>query len=175
MAEPFSHLVSRFFDVLFARPLIRSERAAVEAWLGPSMSSVFYQQADPDQRHGYHSALTVVALGIGDREIIQSALLHDVGKRHARLGVIGRSVASLLKRLGLPLTDRMSIYIDHGLHAARELAELGAPPLAIDFALHHHGERPDSIDPETWQTLLTADQPPKTGRKAGRGIFSPAR
>ena len=71
--------------------------------------------------------------------------------------------------LGLPLGDRMRSYRDHGLAGAREMAHLGAPSLAIDFAMHHHGERPPTIDPATWRLLLEADQPPKTrSRLRGR-------
>ena len=123
---------------------------------------MFFAQGDPDQRHGYHSALHVIAAGEGSRDVIRAALLHDVGKRHAGLGVMGRSLASVLIVLGLPLSQSMRAYRDHGLVAARELGALGAPSLAIDFAMHHHGDRPPTIDPETWALLVAADEPPKT-------------
>jgi hypothetical protein len=172
MAEPFGHLVRRFFEVLFARPLTRAERAAVESWLGPEMSAPFFAQAPPDQRHGYLAALAVIARGREEPDVVAAALMHDVGKRHSGLGVLGRSLASVLIRLGLPLSERMKNYRDHGIHAARELAELDAPPLAIDFALHHHGKRPPSIDPDTWRALKDADQPAKPRLRWGGGIFS---
>lgn len=101
--------------------------------------------------------MSVVAAGFDDRVVITAALLHDIGKRHARLGIVGRSVASALILLGLPLTGRMAAYRDHGLAAARELADLGAPSLVIDFALHHHGRRPATIDDDTWDVLVAAD------------------
>ncbi len=175
MAEPFSHLIRRFFDVLFARPLTAVEQEAVRAWLGPDMSRLFFAQASHDQRHGYAAALAVIAGGHSDPEVVTAALLHDVGKRHARLGVLGRSLASILIRFGLPLTGRMKAYRDHGLHAARELAEVGAPSLAVDFALHHHGPRPPSIDANTWNALKQADQPAKVKLGKGRGIISTSR
>jgi hypothetical protein len=56
----------------------------------------------------------------------------------------------------------MRVYRDHGLVAARELGAHSAPSLAIDFAMHHHGNRPPTIDPETWALLAAADEPPKT-------------
>ena len=62
----------------------------------------------------------------------------------------------------LPLSERLAAYRAHGLLGAQELGRLGAPALAIDFAIHHHGERPPSIDPGTWQVLIEADEPPKT-------------
>lgn len=122
---------------------------------------MFFAQDDADQRHGYHAALSVIAAGVHEDEVIVAALLHDIGKRHARLGILGRSVASMLILSGLPLSERMRAYRDHGLVAARELAALGGHPLAIDFAMHHHGERPPTIDPRIWDVLVDADQPPK--------------
>ncbi|MFQ5523172.1 MAG: hypothetical protein ACE5F5_06295 [Acidimicrobiia bacterium] len=175
MTEPLAHLVRRFFDVLFARPLTATERAAVRSWLDPEMSRLFFDQASHDQRHGYLAALAVLAAGRAEPETIAAALMHDVGKRHARLGVVGRSVASILVRLRLPLTERMKIYRDHGLHAARELAEVGAPALVVAFALHHHGSRPPSIAPGTWEALKDADQPAKSRLGWTRGITSAPR
>ncbi len=156
-----AHLVSRFLDVATARRLTASERAAVDTWLTPETARLFFAQDDSDQRHGYHAALTVVASGVGDRDVIMAALLHDVGKRHARLGIIGRSAASALILGGLPLTSRMQTYRDHGLVAARELGEHSVPSLVVDFALHHHGERPPTIAPDVWDLLIEADQAPK--------------
>lgn len=125
---------------------------------------MFFAQDDSDQRHGYHAALSVIASGGHDDEVIVAALLHDIGKRHARLGILGRSLASVLILSGLPLSERMRAYRDHGLVAARELSALGGPPLAIDFAMHHHGERPPTIELGVWDVLIEADQPPKRGK-----------
>ena len=157
-----AHLFSRFFDVASARALTSSERSAVSSWLDPELGELFFHQGDADQRHGYHSALHVIAAGEGKSDVIQAALLHDVGKRHAGLGVVGRSLASLLILFRRPLSQSMRAYRDHGLMAARELGARGAPSLAIDFAMHHHGDRPPTIDPETWVLLVAADEPPKT-------------
>ncbi len=156
-----AHLFRRFFDVAVARPLSESERSAVDGWLIPETTTVFFAQGDADQRHGYQAALTVVSAGVDDRDVIAAALLHDIGKRHARLGILGRTLASLMILLRMPLGERMAAYRDHGLLGARELARVGAPPLAIDFAMHHHGARPPSIPSEIWDLLERADQPPK--------------
>lgn len=134
----------------------------MSGWLTPETGAVFFAQGDADQRHGYHAALSLVAAGVADRDVIAAALLHDVGKRHARLGIVGRSLASVMILLRLPLGERLAAYRDHGMVGARELAGVGAPALAIDFAMHHHGSRPPTIKPETWELLVKADQPPKT-------------
>ena len=163
-----AHLFRRFFDVAGARPLTTSERAAVTGWLDDETALIFFAQPDADQRHGYHAALTVVAAGVSEPDVVAAALLHDVGKRHARLGLLGRTLASVMIVLGLPLGKRMTAYRDHGLLGARELGVLGAPSLTIDFAMHHHRSRPPTIDSATWDLLVRADQPPK----ASPGLLS---
>lgn len=170
-----AHLLERFFDVATARRLTTTERAAVSGWLTPETAEIFFSQAHADQRHGYHSALAVIASGVKDDDVVIAALLHDVGKRHSRLGIIGRSVTSVMILLRLPLTERMTLYRDHGLVAARELGSLGVPSLAVDFALHHHGERPPTIAPRVWDLLVAADQPPKPWSAVGAGITSAVR
>ncbi len=154
------HLVRRFFDVVSSRPLDPSERGVVEAWLTPQLAEVFFAQNAADQRHGLHAAQVVISGG-GGSEAVVAGLVHDIGKRHARLGAIGRSMASILIILRLPLTGRMRAYRDHGMSGAAELAKLGAPSLAIDFALHHHRRRPPTIEPEVWELLVAADEPRK--------------
>ena len=161
MPGSLGHLSRRFFDVLAASPLDAAEAAAVEAWLPDAFHTLFFDQQPADQRHGYEAALSVISSGADDSDVIVTALMHDVGKRHSRLGIIGRTVASLLILTGLPMTERMRAYRDHGLIGARDLASVGAPSLAIEFAMYHHGPRPVSFDPEIWEALEQADQPAK--------------
>lgn len=170
MPGSLGHLSSRFFDVLLSRRLDSAERATVETWLTPDLADVFFAQPGADQRHGYEAGLYVVGAG-AEPDVVVAAAMHDVGKRQARLGIFGRVIASLFIMAGLPLSRRMRLYRDHGMTAAAELAALGAPPLAIDFALHHHSERPSSISPGTWALLLLADQP-KTAHHKRVGISS---
>ena len=161
MPGSLSHLARRFFDTLFSRALLSSEIAAIDDWLSTEESAVFYSQSVVDQRHGYHAARSVIAAGVGDTTTIRAALLHDIGKRNARIGILRRSIASLLIGLGWPMTERMALYRDHGEIGSRELADLGCEPLVVEFALRHHRARPLSINAATWHILQTADQPPK--------------
>jgi putative nucleotidyltransferase with HDIG domain len=152
------HLTARFFRVTVARPLDASEHRQVHAVLRPEEYVVFDTQPVIDQRHGFEAMDSVRSVR-GDRVDLQrAALLHDVGKRHARLGVFGRVVASLLAKLHLPVRGRLRLYLEHGRLAADELDRLGAEPIVIDFARDHHGERPSTITVEDWTLLQQADR-----------------
>jgi hypothetical protein len=76
----------------------------------------------------------------------------------------------LLILLRVPLRGRFLAYRDHGEIAAGELALVGAEPLVIEFARHHHQSRPVMIDARTWDLLRSADQPPKTLARTHPGI-----
>ena len=170
-----AHLFHRFFDVLVARRLTDVEVEEVNRWLSPPLASLFFSQPAADQRHGYEAARLVLGTDTTREDVVMAALTHDVAKRLARLGVTGRTFASLLIKAGLPLGQRMSAYRDHGLWGARELRGAGAPPLVIDFAEHHHGERPRSISADDWDLLVSADQPPKAWASLRRWITSSRR
>jgi hypothetical protein len=149
------------------------ERADVRGWLTDELAELFFDQSRSDQRHGYQAGLSVVADGVTDNDVIVAALVHDIGKRNARLGLFGRSLASVLILLGMDrLPDRVAAYRDHGVSGAGDLGRAGAPAVAIDFALHHHGARPPSIPPETWAVLVSADDPAKTSGLRQSGITS---
>ena len=174
MPGSLSHLALRFFDVLTAKPLSASEVDTIESWLAPPLKELFLEQDNVDQRHGYQAAVNVIDQGFHSGDLVTAALMHDVGKRHAHLGILGRTAASLMILARIPLTKRFRAYRDHGSVAAGELAERGASPLAVDFALHHHRERPPSIDRRSWAALVAADQPPNTLFKRHTGISSDA-
>jgi hypothetical protein len=157
------HLTSRFFEVISARPLQATEAAEVSSWLTPGQSWLFFSQTKADQRHGYQAAQTARAGGLG-ASAIRAALLHDVGKRHASLGVFGRTFASLAIKGRMPLTRRWRLYRDHGRIGSGELQAVGSDQLVVDFAHHHHGMRPQSIPEDVWEVLQMADLPAKTGR-----------
>lgn len=172
MPGPPAHLFARFLDVATAPALTAAEIEEVSEWLSPPLADLFFDQPVADQRHGYEAALVVVGARTGEHDVIVAALVHDIGKRHSRLGVIGRSVASLMIKLRLPIPVKARMYRDHGALGARELAYVAAPSLAIDFALHHHGARPESISAETWSVLRAADEPPKPSEIVRTRIMS---
>lgn len=158
MPGSWTHLVARFFDVVTAAPLRPEDRDRLNEWLSPVEQAIFLDQSAADQRHGLECGLEV-AIEHADRpELVRAALLHDIGKRHARLGPTGRVLASVLIRLRFPIGARVRSYEAHGPIGSSELVELGAEPLVVDFARHHHGARPSSIAPGDWELLESVDR-----------------
>ena len=153
----FVHLVARFVRSLTAsRPGI-ADQALVAHHLRAPEATVFWRQPVPDLDHALRGARHVLT-GAPDRtDLVRAFLLHDIGKRHARLGTLGRSIVTALAMLRLPVGGRGRRYLDHAEIGARELADLGAPPLVVGFARHHHHQAPTGIDPADWGLLVAAD------------------
>lgn len=120
--------------------------------------ALFNAQPDADQRHAHDGAAAIAARHPDRHDLVVASLLHDVAKRHARLGPIGRSVATVADALRIPVGGRFAAYTAHGRVGSEELAEAGAPELAIMFARDHHGARPASISPTDWSILIEADR-----------------
>lgn len=144
--------------MLGSRSLAEAERAQTDAWLRDEEHELFFSQPHFDQRHGLESARFVAKQAPGRTDLIRAVLLHDVGKRHARLGPVGRSLASAWSKLGRRPGGRWGNYLDHGRIGAEDLLTAGAEPLVVVFALSHHAGRPESISTEDWALLQRADQ-----------------
>lgn len=165
MPGTLGHLTARFFEVLRSKPLNPAEAEEVSSWLSAELQHLFFAQPPEDQRHGYQAAQVVIASDESSAPVVTAALTHDIGKRHARLGIIGRSLASILIRLHFPLPQRMRIYRDHGAEGAEELARAGAASTVVEFARRHHGSKPAGFDETTWDLLVSADQPQRPNRR----------
>ncbi len=151
------HLAARFFSVVRARPLGPREQAEAASLLRPGERRLFWDQPVADQRHALASARRALREAPGRRDLARAALLHDVGKRHARLGAIGRSLASAAALAGLPRRGRVAAYLDHGAVGAEELAAAGAEPIVVEFARWHHAARPAGFAEGEWALLQRAD------------------
>ena len=151
------HQIRRFFDTVTACPLLAEETQRVAAWLDdPTIMALFLDQPVTDQRHSLVCGDYVAA--ITDRpEMIQAAILHDVGKRHAEFGWLRRSLAGLFDFLRVDASRAIRLYNTHGPIGADELSERGAHPLVVEFARAHHSARPDAITDADWSLLLAAD------------------
>ncbi|CAN5831466.1 hypothetical protein BH23ACT4_BH23ACT4_10820 [soil metagenome] len=159
MPGSFGHLSARFFDYLMAKPLTDEDRQTVTSILTSSETGIFFEQSRKDQAHGFDAALVVLDSAKSTDELIRAALLHDVGKRRAGLGVLRRVASSILIKLGMPLPPKMRLYRDHGPVGATDLEAAGSPPLVVEFARAHHGPRPVTLSEEDWALLQSADVP----------------
>ncbi len=156
------HLARRFFEVATARRLNEPERSEIASWLSSAEeSTLFYNQPIADQRHAYRAANRIHGLVPGRVDLIRAALFHDVGKRHSGLGILRRSIASALTKLGFPLRGKNAAYLDHGRLGAIELETLGCESVVVDFARSHHDGRPNAISVDDWRLLEKADHPGK--------------
>jgi len=150
--------VRRFFSVASAEPLAHPEQEWVRQQLdNDALFQVFCAQNDADQRHAFDGAWSVKGARPARTDLAVAALLHDVGKRHARLGPIGRSVATVAAGLRIPVGGRLEAYNAHDSVGALELAAAGAEAGVVEFARHHHGTRPESIAADDWAILIDAD------------------
>jgi hypothetical protein len=159
MPGSFGHLATRFFDYLRAARLSEAERQTVMSLLTEEESRIFFEQSQKDQAHGFDAALVILDSGQSTAGRLRAALLHDVGKRNARLGLLGRVAASIFIKLGLPLTKRFKLYRDHGLVGAADLEAAGSPSLVVECARAHHSSRPSVLSEEDWALLQSADVP----------------
>jgi len=151
------HLARRFFETLRSRPLDPAEQDQAAGWLSDRESPLFWEQSPADQRHALTAARMVASVRPERRDLIRAALLHDIGKRHSRLGVPGRVTASTLDLLRIPAPGRLGIYLRHESLGAGELEAAGAEPIVVSFAAGHHGACPPDFDPEDWALLARSD------------------
>ena len=152
------HLVRRFFGFLGAAPLRPAEQAWVASLLRPAEWALFWGQAAADQRHAFACARAARDVLPERDDLARAALLHDVGKRHAGLGALRRSLATTLSFLRLPARGRLAAYLAHAAAGAADLAAAGAEPVVVDFARHHHGPRPPGLPAADWDVLCRADR-----------------
>jgi putative nucleotidyltransferase with HDIG domain len=163
-SESWRHLSSRLVDFLTSSPLDQAESAQAENWLRPEEAPGFFGQPIPDQRHGLEAARHVQALASDRLDLIRAALLHDIGKRHSRLGVLARSLVSAWVKLGGKARGRGIDYLNHGQIGAAELEAVGSEALVVEFARNHHQDRPVGIEPGDWKLLLEADRARRSSR-----------
>jgi hypothetical protein len=151
------HLGRRFFGALSADDLDVTEVDAIRDMMSAAEFDLFMDQPPIDRRHGYESAQYAIEAGAPD-EVVRAAALHDVAKRHARLGIPGRVIASMFIKLGVPIRGRFDTYRRHGPIGAEELELAGSPPIVVQYARSHHGLAPVDMDRQVWDLLTAADE-----------------
>lgn len=169
------HLFSRFLTSLWpAGPGVTGE-AWARNWLSRSELPVWEGMSGPDRRHAVVVARRVAAAsgspdGAGvPRNLLGAALLHDAGKQVSGLGVLARSlttvigivlgrdrVASWASGSGWP--SRAGKYVSHDRLGADLLSAAGSDDLVVAWAREHHMPAALwTVPPELGATLKAAD------------------
>ena len=169
------HLAVRFLGALDPRGPATAEEQWALGWLVPGEQDLWRRMSGPDRRHAAGVARDVARrLGwssdsAADREVMASALLHDVGKvesgfgTFARVGVTVAAIGLGRDRLiagpddggtggdgrggGAParvLRRRVSDYLTHDRIGADLLRQAGSHPDTVSWAAEHH------LPPEQW-------------------------
>jgi len=142
-----AHLIARFVETVPARPPDAEDEVWAAEQLEPAEWAVWSRLADTDRRHLVQVAREVenTPAALEHRWLIRAALLHDIGKGEAEIGVVGRVAATLIDPL-LPssswlrsrLKGRIGRYLRYPDSGARLLTELGSPPPVVAWAREHH-------------------------------------
>jgi hypothetical protein len=156
------HLSGRFTRALWPGQPKPDDVAWVEMLLTPAAFTQFRRQPNHDQRHAIGVAREVQARlagseYAGDPRWLNAALLHDIGKLDARLGVYGRVIATVSGAVaGRSMAEawsmsggfvrRVGLYLRHAELGADRIRVAGGPEEAARWAAVHH-------DPVAWADL----------------------
>ena len=152
------HLVRRFFRALWPGRPRATDVGWVESVLEPAELDLWRELPNNDRRYSIRMARLVQAGLVGteyarEERWLAVALLHDVGKLDAGLGVAGRSLATVLGALaGRARVERWTYtkgfrlrtatYLHHDERGAARIRAAGGRDEAARWALaHHHRDR----------------------------------
>ena len=152
------HLGRRFVRALSSRPPRDRDVAWVSGILEPAELELWRSLPNHDRRYTIRVAKDAEARLAGTEYAGQprwlaAALLHDVGKLDAGLGVVGRSVATVMGAVGGParvdrwaqtsgFRRRAAWYLRHDDRGADRIRAAGGRDEAARWALaHHHRSR----------------------------------
>jgi len=151
--DPWGHLARRFFGALRPGGPSPEDRAWVETVLEPAEFALWQRQPGHDQRHSAGVARQVEAAlaggpHAGDTRWPACALLHDIGKLSAGLGIPYRVLATLVGRAtGNAVADweehrglrrRIALYLRHAELGADMINLAGGRPEVAHWAGAHH-------------------------------------
>ena len=144
--------LGQFFSHLRPPSLRPVERAEVETVLGAGLAQLFRRQTAGEQAHSVRVMRSVAASGgpyAAQRELLQAALLHDVGKSVAPIHLADRALVVLARRFAPEAAHRWGAGPAAGLRrpfvtAARHAdwgadlcAQTGALPLTVNLVRRH--------------------------------------
>jgi hypothetical protein len=148
------HLVRRFFGALRPGPPRGGDTAWAVSVLDPGERTLWERMPNHDRRHSIGVARRVERALAGtphesDTRWVAAALLHDVGKLEARLGVLGRVGATLTGAAAghdmaevwsakRGITRRVGLYLRHPELGAERIRVAGGRDEAARWAAAHH-------------------------------------
>ncbi|HEX2064429.1 MAG TPA: HD domain-containing protein [Acidimicrobiales bacterium] len=141
-----AHLGRRFMGSLWPGGPSRRREGWVATVLSPAEHRLWRRMSGPDRRHAVAVARRVDrAMGGGaDRPVLVAALLHDVGKVEAGLGLLGRVAATAASLAGRRPGGAMGAYLRHAEVGSGLLEEAGSDPVTVAWAREHH------LPPDRW-------------------------
>lgn len=171
------HLVGRFARALRPLPPSRSDVAWAQSLLTPEERALWSSQPRADRRESIGVARRAARAlegtpRAGEPVWPAAALLHDAGKRDARLGVVLRSLATVAGAIRGPgvvgawaqrrgLRRRLAAYLDHARIGADMIRLAGGrEEVAVWAGAHHSPERWGSlgaVPPDVARVLAAAD------------------
>jgi hypothetical protein len=148
--------VRQFLRAVAARTRPPDDTAAREL-LAPPLYGLFERMSPEDRRHGLEMLRLVRAAGESEAVVLQAALLHDVGKAEAGIGLAHRILRVLLAdRLprvwgwlsGWPTGWQRPFWAlaNHPARGACWVESVGGDPLLGDLIRYH-----ESLPPESWR------------------------
>ena len=128
------HLVRRFVGSLSRSVPASNDFSWVNEKLLPGEFELWSRMESFDQRHSIQVARRFIDLyPSGSREHIAAALLHDIGKIEANLGVFGRVIATVIG----PRGKKFRLYHDHeliGLQLCRSVGSTAETLRVLDWS-----------------------------------------
>lgn len=171
-----THLTKRFFVALWPAPPAAVDVEWVRTFVNPAEYETWSRLPTHDRRHSIGVARRVQAAladteYAGAPEWLEAALLHDVGKLDARLGVLGRVGATLAGSAAghdmaeawstkRGITRRFGLYLRHAELGASRIRVAGGSESAACWAeIHHDGSAwaDSGIPPVVVDALVAAD------------------
>lgn len=168
LASTSVYRVRQFFAAVTAGHLSEADQGLVERYLSPAQQRLFERMPANDQQHAIAVAHTLLDRGWDGAEIVQAALLHDIGKADSGLRLVYR-VAIVLLRAAWPAGLKwlaaadagwrrpFHVHLHHPEIGARLAAEAGSASRVVELILLHQSPAASQGEMNELTALQAAD------------------